>query len=246
MIKSLISIFIFVTFSTLATAIADPLAQVDPKEVDLTKDVGPSSYYASISHPPVIEPKAGQPAIDFTLDSLDGKSISLKEISSDKPIVIISASASCPIYRNVMFQVENLRKKYADKIKVLLIYTLEAHPAIDPSPYTENALGQWTLAVNVQDRILVRQPLDYAARQQIALAMADRYQLDRSSILVDDKDNSFWQSYGKFPNSLFLIDRMRKVYFSEAWAFNSRDPETKRPAFEKALSQLLQMPRLES
>lgn len=164
---------------------------------------------------------------------------------SDKPVVIVSASASCPIYRNVMFQVENLRKKYAEKIKVLLIYTLEAHPAIDPSPYTENGSGQWTLAVNVKDRILVRQTLNYAARKQNALALAERYSLDRSAILVDDRDNPFWQNYGKFPNSLFLIDRSGKVYFSEAWAFKSIDPETQRPAFEKALSQLLQMPRFE-
>lgn len=240
MLNPLISLLAFLTLSTFGTSISDPLVQVDPNEVDLTKDVGPASYYASISQPPVIEPKAGHSAVDFALENLEGKSLSLKEMLSDKPVVIVSASASCPIYRNVMFQVENLRKKYAEKIKVLLIYTLEAHPAIDPSPYTENGSGQWTLAVNVKDRILVRQTSNYAARKQNALALAERYSLDRSAILVDDRDNPFWQNYGKFPNSLFLIDRSGKVYFSEAWAFKSIDPETKRPAFEKALSQLLQ------
>jgi len=245
MIKTLICLLTFLTLSSFGSATTDPLLQVDPNEVDLTKDVGPASYYASISHPPLIEPKAGHLAVDFNLENLDGKSISLKELSSEKPIVMISASASCPIYRNVMFQVENLRKKYSDKIKVLLIYTLEAHPAIDPSPYTENGSGQWTLAVNVKERILVRQTSDYTARKQNAVAMAERYSLDSSSIFVDDINNSFWQNYGKFPNSLFLVDRSGKVYFSEAWAFKSIDPVTKRPAFEKALSQLLQMPRLE-
>ncbi len=234
-----LAILSLLLLSSFALADSDPLVQVDPSKVDLKKDVGPSSYYASLTHPPVIKPLPGNESLDITLTNLEGHKISFSDYRGKTPLVIVSASASCPIYRGVMKWVEGLRTKYGSKISVLLVYTLEAHPALDPSPYTENASGQWTLVDNVRERILVRQPTTYNQRVANANAMAKRYQLDRAGIIVDEIDNRFWTQYGKFPNSLFIVDTEGVVAFSEAWAGRSLNPVTKKPAFEEVLLRLL-------
>ena len=235
----------FFVISRFLYAALDPLVQVDPAEVDLKKDVGPSSYYASISNPPTIEPMASEIVPALSLKNLKGEVVSISSFNGETPLLLISGSISCPIYRTMIKQIEAIQAQYGAKIKVFIIYTLEAHPALDPSPYTENGSGQWTLAVNLNERILVRQPPSYEQRVLNAKAMAERFQLKNEKILIDEIENPFWNQFGKFPNSLFLIDSKGMVVFSEAWAGKSIDPESKKTKLELALENLLPMPRFE-
>ena len=71
-------------------------------------------------------PKAGEPAVDFTLSTPDGKEVKLEDYKG-KWVVIETGSITCSMYVKNVGGFAKLRQKYPD-VEFLLVYVREAHP----------------------------------------------------------------------------------------------------------------------
>ncbi len=173
-------------------------------------------------------PQAGDRAPDFRLKDLQGREVTLKEFKGKRPVVLITGSYTCPIYRQRISSLEHLYQKYGKRVAFFILYTVEAHPLGAPSPYSGR---EWITEENRKEGILFKQPSSYEER--CALVSRSRNAL-RSSVpvLVDDMDNGAWEQYGGAPNAAYLIDDKGNVRLRQGWF----DP----PAFEKALMEILQ------
>src|SRR5204862_4722834 len=145
----------------------------------------------------------GQPLPELSLVNLDGSAASKKKFQGDPPLVLVTGSITCNVARRQQKEVDALRQQFGDSIRVIVIYTIEAHPKGDPCPYTGK---EWVPKDNELDGVLVPQPHDLAGR----LALAREYQrrFDHGTpILVDTMDNASWEALGKAPNLGLLVDQ---------------------------------------
>ncbi|MFI5172836.1 MAG: T9SS type A sorting domain-containing protein [Chitinophagales bacterium] len=166
------------------------------------------------------EPLEGELVHDFKLFTLDGDSVQLSALLNDmKPVLLIGCNYTCYVYRGKIDVVNEMKALYGDLINIFLVYTVEAHPVIDFSPYFgyEN-VG----ADNYAEGILYRQPTTYAERKAIVGDMLANMEID-VPVLIDGPCNEFWSNYGTAPNPAWLIAPDGIVFDAQKW-FN-KEPE---------------------
>lgn len=73
-------------------------------------------------------PRAGEVAPPFELRDLDGEAVKLASVVARGPVVLISGSFSCPLFRMKVPRFEELARRWDGKATVLFVYTEEAHP----------------------------------------------------------------------------------------------------------------------
>ncbi len=172
-------------------------------------------------------PKPGTAAPDFELKTVEGKSIRASTLWSNKPTVIMMGSHTCPIFRGKVNDFEGLVQEFSNKANFVVLYTIEAHPKGDPSPYKDR---EWVVPANEKIGLRVAQPKTMEERTARALTCAGAMKLT-VSVVVDRMDNGAWKAYGSAPNSGFLIGSDGKVIEQEPWF----DPPAMRAAL-KALT----------
>lgn len=158
-------------------------------------------------------PRAGERAPNFVLKTLGGQSVELAQALGKGPVVLEFGSYTCPIFRQKHEGMEALYGQYGSQASFFTIYTTEAHPKGDPSPYSGR---EWVTDENERSGILVRQPSSDADRR----AVASRARADlgiRTAILVDDMGNSTWKAYGAAPNAAYLIGTDGQVKLRQGW-----------------------------
>lgn len=176
-------------------------------------------------------PKPGESAPDFSLQTVDGKSVKASALWSQKPLVLMTGSHTCPVFRGKVSPFESLAKEFGDRANFLVVYTIEAHPKGDPSPYSGE---EWVTPKNVQEGILVRQPVKQEDRVRLAKECIQREKLT-TPVAVDTMDNTVWKAYGSAPNCVYVISRDGKILEAESWM----EPEQLR----KAITQVLRSTR---
>lgn len=154
-------------------------------------------------------------AYDFTLYDAAGNPTSLSDVlSKGKPVLLISGSFTCPVFRNNARTINNVFFTYGKYISTYVIYTLEAHPIIDPSPYgANNIVADQT---NEHDNVLYRQPQTYADRKSVEHDMSTRLMIN-APVLLDAPCNQWMLNYGPAPNIAYLIDVQGIVRYKEPW-----------------------------
>lgn len=157
---------------------------------------------------------------DFKLYTMDGDSVQLSGLLNDrKPVLLISCSYTCYVFRGKIDVINNVIDGYGDRVKVYLVYTVEAHPVVDVSPY----FGVETVgAQNYTDGVLYRQPTTYGERKDMITEMLDHETIN-APILIDGPCNYWWENFGTAPNCAFLIDPDGYVYDAQNWF--QKDPE---------------------
>jgi hypothetical protein len=156
-------------------------------------------------------PEVGDPAPPLILKDLQGRQVRLEGLK--RPLVLVTGSYSCPIYRKHQPALERLYEKYGDRADFFILYTVEAHPAGSPSPYADR---EWVTEENRRAGILLKAPSSY--KERVALASQCRTNLRVGvPILIDEMDNSGWERFGKAPNAAYLIDSKGKVRFRQGW-----------------------------
>ena len=158
--------------------------------------------------------QAGDTAADFTLYDLNGDPVNLEAVlMSGKPALLIASSYTCPVFRTKIPDINMVVAAYSTQLSVLVIYTLEAHPDIDISPYS--GFVNPTQA-NIDAGILYRQPTAYGERKAILGDMLDSLTID-APLLIDGPCNEWWSYYGPAPNNAYLIDTTGIVFSKHAW-----------------------------
>jgi len=73
-------------------------------------------------------PKVGEVAPGFALADTTGATVKLSDAIATGPVVLVSGSFSCPLFRMKTPRFEELAKRWAGKATVLFVYSEEAHP----------------------------------------------------------------------------------------------------------------------
>ncbi len=158
-------------------------------------------------------PKAGTAAPDFTLMTVEGKSVQASSLWKDKPTVIMTASHTCPVFRGKVTGFQAVAKEYAEQVNFLVVYTIEAHPKGDPSPYSGK---EWVTPKNEQDGILFRQPTEQSERTKRARECVEREKMT-VPVVVDTLENTVWKAYGCAPNCAYVIGTDGKIADAQPW-----------------------------
>lgn len=171
-------------------------------------------------------PNVGDPAPDFTLESLKGNSVTLSSEVGDKPIVLIFGNFTCGPFRSQAGNIEKLVERYQDRAKFFLVYVREAHPS-----------DGWWMTSNQRVGIDLSQPVDTRQRREVAMQCQKHLELD-IPFLVDSVADEVGTTYSGMPNRLYLIDQQGQVVFK-----NGRGPFGFHPRqIEQALVLLLNDP----
>jgi hypothetical protein len=155
----------------------------------------------------------GDTAADFTLYDLNGNAVNLASELAQKPVLLVAASWTCPVFRAKIPVINDIAANYGNDVTTLVIYELEAHPVVDTSAYFGyvNPGSQ-----NLNAGITYRQPTTYGERKAIAQDMLDSLPIS-APVLMDGPCNEFWAHYGPAPNNAYLIDTNGIVFAKHPW-----------------------------
>lgn len=155
---------------------------------------------------PSAPPALGIQAPELSAVTLDNKPLRLLDLRG-KPVVLEFGSATEPMFRARAKAVEDLAKKYGDKVTFLVLYTKEAHAADTPE----------ALDLNTDEGFSFAQPTRLDERIALAKQTADRLHLPASRIAVDQWNNFSSKIYGNYPNMTFVIDAKGNLQAGYPW-----------------------------
>jgi hypothetical protein len=151
----------------------------------------------------------GEKAIDLTLNKPNGTPVVLSELLETAPVLLISGSATCPIYRDNVVMIRKLAQRYQGKLHTLVVYTVEAHPKPGNNAYHGKPKPKRT-----SDR---PEATTWAQRA----ADAKDLNAGNAMVVVDDlngdRSNPFWCTYGTCPNCGFLIGQDGTLHAVHEW-----------------------------
>lgn len=157
---------------------------------------------------PAVRIARGERGVDVVLHDLEGEVVPLSSLLGDRPVLLVTGSATCPVYQRHRDPLRKLAKHLDGHVDTVLVYTIEAHPRRDPSPYRG---APWE--VKTSDRRQAR--TDDARRASAAeqdLGAAVR-------VLVDPLDDGdpFWCTWGPAPNAAWLLRTDGRVEAVHTW-----------------------------
>jgi len=156
----------------------------------------------------------GDTVNDFTLFSYNGDTLNLRrELQKGKPVVLISCSYTCPVYRGKVPNINFLRDTYGNSVSIFLIYTIEAHPYPDISPYFGYVNpGQQ----NINEGILYPLARTYGQRKTLVWKM-DSAMTINVPVFIDSPCDVWLRKFGPAPNNAYLITRQGIVFAKHPW-----------------------------
>jgi len=152
------------------------------------------------------------PNLTMVMD--DGRRQPLSQLWKERPVILLTGSVTCTVSRARIPDAASLARKYGDQVSVAVLYTLEAHPSGDPSPYRDSR--EWQLPLNVQEGILRKQPHTLEERDHLADELKERLGLSLP-VVLDEMNNRGWTTIGGGPNMAVLVDRNGVVQAKQAW-----------------------------
>ncbi|MEO6190277.1 MAG: hypothetical protein ABIO44_07840, partial [Saprospiraceae bacterium] len=207
----LLVLFVFSLFNTQAQFFLKPLIGSNTEANDNNPICIIPNYLGSFTTSGY---HVGDTVNDFTLFDLEHRAYSLSEMLADgKPVVLISSSYTCPVFRGKVQEINEVFKKYNDKVNILIVYTVEAHPDIDISPYFGKV---HTGGTNIAEGILFRQPIAFIDRKKIAAEMLSKIEI-LPKLIIDGPCNEWWAHYGPAPNNATIIQPNGQVFAKHDW-----------------------------
>lgn len=155
----------------------------------------------------------GQRLPPLSLVTLEGAALDLVTLQGERPLVIVTCSLTCNVARRQQIEANALRQRFGDRIAMLMVYTIDAHPKGDPCPYTG---AEWVPRDNERDAVLVPQPTSIEER----LALAQRYAADwaqGTQVAVDTLDDASWRALGEAPNVGLVVGKDGVVVERTGW-----------------------------
>ena len=151
----------------------------------------------------------GDQAIDLTLNTPNGSPVVLSELLETAPVLLISGSATCPVYRRNEAAINKLAKRYRDQLHTVVVYTVEAHPKPGNGAYHGKSKPK-----NSSDR-------PDASTWKKRASNAKDLRVPAATVVVDNLDghqsNPYWCTYGTCPNCAFLIGQNGTVEAVHEW-----------------------------
>ncbi len=180
------------------------------------KDTAPAKDDKSAAAKPNFDhvgPQVGDQLPDLKLRTLKGEPQRLADAWHAGPALIVTSSFTCPKSRSRWPELKAIVEKYEDKLNVVIVYVIEAHPVGSVCPY--KGVEEIT-PENQRDGILRHQPKTLDERLELAQDFK-RYLHVNTPIYVDTIKNEAWKAFGAAPNIAFLVDRNGIVAARQGW-----------------------------
>ena len=136
-------------------------------------------------------PRAGSPAPEFRLETLEGDSVSLSDLRG-RPVVLEFGSYTCPIFCGHVEAMERVAGRHPEA-SFLVLYTREAHP------------GEMT-----------REHRTLEHKRAAARRLVDEEHM-RRTVLIDNLDGSVHRAYGAAWDAVYVIDAHGNVVLRQLW-----------------------------
>jgi hypothetical protein len=145
----------------------------------------PHSHSHGVAEKLPEHPAVGETSPDFALKDTEGKPVALGEYLGRGYLILAFGSASSSAFRKSVPELDRIAREWERmEVKVLVVYTREAHPAA----------------------LRGKAPGSYADR--VRLAREARKSLKTQlRFLVDGWDDQVHKAYGAMPDAAFLLDR---------------------------------------
>lgn len=167
-------------------------------------------------------PKLSDPAPDFNLSTWDGKNIQASMLWHEKPLLLVTGSYTCPVFREKVSPLQKVASEFKDRIHVIVLYVQEAHPKGDISPYSGR---EWVTPQNEREGILIPQPKSMEERVTHVRECVQRMNLT-VPVVIDTMDNAVWSAYGSAPNCAYLINTDGKIVAQQGWFDSAKMSES--------------------
>lgn len=178
-----------------------------------------------------VGPQVGDQLPDLKLRTIKGEPQRLADAWRGGPALLVTSSFTCPKSRSRWPELNAIAKQYGEKLNVVVVYVIEAHPVGSICPY--KGIEEIT-SENERDNILRHQPKTLEDRLELAKEFK-RYLRVEAPIYVDTLANQAWKAFGAAPNIAFLVDSDGLVVARQGW-FEGE-------AMQKSVDALLSTPR---
>jgi len=140
-------------------------------------------------------PSIGEIAPNFTVFSINKQKFNLySELKKGKPVLLVTGSYTCPIYRIKLDVINDVYNRYSNLLNIIVVYGAEAHPV----EYNDE------IRLNIEDNIYFNAPKTYLERKLIAKEMLENLE-HKIPLYIDNPNNSVLNKYGYSPNSSYII-----------------------------------------
>ena len=174
-----------------------------------------------------VGPQVGDELPDLRLRTMKGEVQRLSDAWNGGPALLITSSLTCPKSRSRWPELKAISDKYGEKLNIVILYVIEAHPVGSICPYKD---VEDITPENERDGILRRQPATLEDRMELAQEFKRLLRIG-VPIYVDNLKNEVWKAVGGAPNLALLVDKEGIVVAREGW-FEGK-------AVEKAIEQKL-------
>jgi len=147
-------------------------------------------------------PKIGDPAPDFTLQSIDGKeTVQLAKAIGKKPVVLLFGNFTCGPFRGLFPDVDAVYGRYKGEATFLMVYVREAHPT-----------DGWKMESNTRVGVAVKQPTTTTERREVCELFRKKLK-PGMPVLVDEISDPVGNAYSAMPARLYVIDTNGKIAY---------------------------------
>lgn len=139
-------------------------------------------------------PAFGAKAPEFNLKSADGTStIRLSDHLGRKPILLVFGNFTCPPFRALSQEVDEIARRYRDQVTTLGVYIREAHPT-----------DGWKMQSNERVGVCIAQPTSLTERTAVATQC---FAMITPSFPwgIDDVDDATGHAYSGMPARLYIL-----------------------------------------
>ena len=139
-------------------------------------------------------PGAGGQVPNFELQTLDGGTFTSADLKETGPALLVFGSLTCPMTDSSAPGINELHRKFGDRVRFVLVAVREAHPGSDaPQPQTMD------------------EKINHAER------MRDLHG-HQFEVAVDDINGTLHRALSPMPNSAYIFDREGTIVFRAHWA----------------------------
>lgn len=131
---------------------------------------------------------------EFELITTDNLSLVNEDIFSDKPVIFIFGSMTCPMTASAAPSMQELFDEFGDRVNFIMVYVREAHP------------GQ-----KIAQSETIEEKLDNAR------ALKELHDI-QWTVAADNIDGELHRALDPKPNSAFLMDNNGVILFRSLWA----------------------------
>lgn len=159
--------------------------------------------------------QSGQKMPKILVYKLNGQRRPLFQSNSGRPMLVVTGSYTCDVTRAQLPGLQRIKDAYQNRMDIVLVNTLEAHPQSSQSPYSAEP-APWPSIDNINQGISAEQPLTMQGRRDLAEQWVKEQQIE-VPVVLDGPKNEFWKQAGQAPNMAVLINAEGEIISKQAW-----------------------------